>query len=83
MSSTNNTNSLPRPDVFNYAFYMATEILIIMMPMTFMNIFFTDNLLISAALVGTVIGIARLLDGVAGLLSGGIIQRARKKGIYS
>ena len=39
MSSTNNTNSLPRPDVFNFSFYMSTEMLIILMPMTFMNIF--------------------------------------------
>ena len=47
-----------------------------------MNIFFTDNLLISAALVGTVVGIARVLDIIAGLLSGGIIQKTREKGIY-
>jgi len=82
MSSANNINSLPQPDVFNYAFYMASEMLFLMMPMTFMNIFLTDNLLISAALVGTVVGIARILDIVAGLLSGGIIQQARKKGMY-
>ena len=82
MSSTNNAESFPRADVFNYAFYMASEMLFLMMPMTFMNIFFTDNLLISAALIGTVVGIARFLDIAAGLLSGGIIQKTREKGIY-
>jgi GPH family glycoside/pentoside/hexuronide:cation symporter len=82
MSSTDNSNKLPRADIFNYAFYMASEMLFLMMPMTFMNIFFTDNLLISAALVGTVVGIARVLDIIAGLLSGGIIQKTREKGIY-
>ena len=82
MSSANNTNTLPRPDVFNYAFYMASEMILLMMPMTFMNIFFTDNLLISGALIGTVVGIARILDIIAGLLCGGIIQSARNKGVY-
>ena len=78
MSSAVNTNNLPRSDVFNYGFYMASEMLFLMMPMTFMNIFFTDNLLISAALVGTVVGTARVLDIIAGLLAGGIIQKTRE-----
>ena len=82
MNSTENTNSLPRSDVFNYAFYMTSEMLFLMMPTTFMNIFFTDNLLISATVVGTVLGIARVLDVVAGIVSGGIIQKTREKGIY-
>ena len=82
MRSTENTNSLPRPDVFNYAFYMTSEMLFLLMPTTFMNIFFTDNLLISATIVGTVLGIARFFDVAAGLVSGGIIQKTREKGIY-
>jgi hypothetical protein len=55
MSNTENTNSLPRSDVFNYTFYMASEMLFLVMPTTFMNIFFTDNLLISAVFVATVL----------------------------
>ena len=82
MSRTNNASSLSRTDIFNYAFYMTSEMLFLMMPTTFMNIFFTDNLLISAALVGTVVGIARVFDVAAGLVSGGIIQKTREKGIY-
>ena len=82
MSSAVNTNNLPRSDVFNYAFYMTSEMLFLMMPTTFMNIFLTDNLLISAALVGTVVGLARVLDVAAGLMSGGIIQKTREKGVY-
>ena len=82
MSSTDKTNSLPRSDVFNYAFYMTSEMLFLLMPTTFMNIFLTDNLLISAVLVGTVVGIARFFDVAAGLMSGGIIQKTREKGIY-
>ena len=82
MSRTNNASSLSRTDVFNYAFYMTSEMLFLLMPTTFMNIFFTDNLLISAALVGTVVGIARVFDVAAGLVSGGIIQKTREKGTY-
>ena len=61
---------------------MTSEMLFLMMPTTFMNIFFTDNLLISATIVGTVVGIARVFDVIAGLVSGGIIQKTREKGIY-
>lgn len=82
MSSASNINITPRSDVFNYAFYMGSEMLFLMMPMTFMNIFLTDNLLISASLVGIVFLVARVLDGFAGLVSGGIIQKTREKGIY-
>ncbi len=82
MSSADNTSKLPRSDVFNYAFYMTSEMLFLLMPTTFMNIFLTDNLLISATLVGTVVGFARVLDVIAGLVSGGIIQKTREKGIY-
>ena len=82
MSGAVNTNNVPRKDVFNYAFYMASEMLFLMMPTTFMNIFLTDNLLISGTLVASVLGIARVLDSVAGLVSGGIIQKTRERGIY-
>ncbi|MBN2418049.1 MAG: MFS transporter, partial [Deltaproteobacteria bacterium] len=82
MSSVVNTNNLTRSDVFNYAFYMTSEMLFLMMPTTFMNIFFTDNLLISGTIIGSVLGVARALDVVAGFLSGGIIQKTREKGIY-
>jgi Na+/melibiose symporter-like transporter len=82
MSNADNTSKLPRSDVFNYAFYMTSEMLFLLMPTTFMNIFLTDNLLISAAIVGSVLAIARILDGIAGLVSGMIIQKTREKGIY-
>ncbi len=82
MSSADNTNKLPRADVLNYSFYMGSEMLFLMMPMSFMNIFFTDNLLIDATLIATVLGIARVLDIISGLLAGGIIQKTREKGIF-
>lgn len=82
MSAADNSSKLPRSDVFNYAFYMTSEMLFLLMPTTFMNIFLTDNLLISAALVATVVGIARFFDIAAGLVSGMIIQKTREKGIY-
>jgi Na+/melibiose symporter-like transporter len=81
-SSTDNTSKLPRSDVFNYAFYMTSEMLFLLMPTTFMNIFLTDNLLISASIVASVLAVARILDGIAGLVSGMIIQKTREKGIY-
>jgi Na+/melibiose symporter-like transporter len=61
---------------------MTSEMLFLLMPTTFMNIFLTDNLLISAALVGGVLFIARILDAIAGLVSGMVIQKTREKGIY-
>jgi Na+/melibiose symporter-like transporter len=81
-SAVDNTSKLHRSDIFNYAFYMTSEMIFLLMPTTFMNIFLTDNLLISAALVGTVVGMARVLDVIAGLVSGGIIQKTREKGVY-
>ncbi len=80
--AADNNNKLPRSDIFNYAFYMTSEMLFLLMPTTFMNIFLTDNLLISAALVGGVLFIARILDAIAGLVSGMVIQKTREKGIY-
>jgi Na+/melibiose symporter-like transporter len=82
MSRSDTTNKLPRSDVFNYAFYMTSEMIFLLMPTTFMNIFLTDNLLISAALVAGVLSIARILDVIAGLVSGMIIQKTREKGVY-
>ncbi|MBN1907560.1 MAG: MFS transporter [Deltaproteobacteria bacterium] len=81
-SAVENTSKLPRSDVFNYAFYMTSEMLFLMMPVNFMNIFLTDNLLISLTLAGSVLAIARILDAIAGLVSGMIIQKTREKGIY-
>ncbi|SHI21636.1 Na+/melibiose symporter [Sporobacter termitidis DSM 10068] len=77
-------NKLSRSDIFNYAFYMFTDSLVVVMPLGYMSVFLTDNLMMSAALMGTLILVARLVDTVVGILSGGIIQRAREKGtMYS
>lgn len=75
-------NKLSRSDVINYSSYLFTESLMVIMPLSYMAIFLTENLAMSAALMGTLILISRLVDMVVGLLSGGIIQRAREKGIY-
>ena len=66
----------------NYAAYLFTEMIMVIMPLSYMAVFMTENLAMSAALMGTLILIARLVDMVVGLLSGGIIQRARENGTY-
>lgn len=62
-----------------YSFYGFTLTIAITMSMMYITIFMTENLLYSAALMGTTLLIARLIDFVVGLIHGGIVEKARMK----
>jgi Na+/melibiose symporter-like transporter len=69
--------SLPNKIVNKFGFYLFSSTLITMVPMTYITIFMTDNLLISAAVVGSVLLIARIIDFIISVVVGGIIERGR------
>jgi Na+/melibiose symporter-like transporter len=74
-------NRLPKSAVNAYAIFVFTMTLSMMTPMSFITIFLTDNLMMSAALLGTIVLISRLIDLMVGLISSPIMQSARQKGI--
>jgi Na+/melibiose symporter-like transporter len=51
-----------------------------MVPLQFLNIFFTEDLKITAATVGTILLVARVIDFIASFGVGGIIESANFKG---
>lgn len=69
--------SLSGKSVNKFGFYLFTSSLISMVPMTYITIFMTDNLLISAAVVGSVLLIARIIDFIVSVVVGGIIEKTR------
>jgi Na+/melibiose symporter-like transporter len=73
-------NRLPKSAVNAYAIFVFTMMLAIMVPISFFNVFLTDNLMMSAALMGILVLISRPIDMVVGLISSPIMQRARQKG---
>jgi len=73
-------NRLPKSAVNAYAIFVFTMTLSMMTPMSFITIFLTDNLMMSAALLGAIVLISRLIDFVVGLISSPIMQSARQKG---
>jgi Na+/melibiose symporter-like transporter len=73
-------NRLPKSAVNAYATFVLTMTLGIMAPMSFFTIFLTDNLKMSAVLLGVIVSISRLADIIVGLISSPIMQSARQKG---
>ncbi|KPU44381.1 putative symporter YjmB [Oxobacter pfennigii] len=62
-----------------YGFYGFATSVGIAVPTSYLTIFMTENLLYSAALMGTTLLVARTIDFIVGLISGGIIQKANMK----
>ncbi len=62
-----------------YSLYGFTTMIGIIVPMNYIMIFMTDHLLIEAALVGSILGIARIIDFVIGFTAGGIIEKVHMK----
>ena len=56
-----------------------TMMLGIMVPMSYITIFMTEQLMMSAALMGTILLTARILDFFIGLTAGGVIEKTRMK----
>jgi Na+/melibiose symporter-like transporter len=73
-------NRLPKSAVNTYAFFVFTMTLSIIVPLSYFTIFLTDNLMMSATLLGAIILFSRLIDIIVGLISSPIMQSARQKG---
>lgn len=69
-------------EIYSYALHAFGQTFAIMMGLTYFTIFLTDNLGISAAITGTVLLVARIVDFFIGLSAGGFIQAEAAKGKY-
>lgn len=67
--------SLSPSQVNRYGFYLLTSSLAAMVQMTYFTIFMTDMIGIPAAVVATTLLIARFIDLIIGILSGGIMEK--------
>lgn len=76
-------NGATRKDYSAYGFYAATQMLAIFMILAYFTVFLTDNVMLSAALAGTLLVVSRAIDFVVGLIAGGIMQGQATKGRYS
>lgn len=74
---------LEKSDINSYATYSFTSGLAVMAPMSYFIVFLTENLFMSAALMGTLILVTRLIDLIVGTVAGGVIQSSRSKHKYS
>lgn len=73
------SNKLTKSEINNYGLYTLGTTLGNSLPMNYITIFMTDHLMISAALTGTILLIARILDFAASLTAGPIVQQSRPK----
>lgn len=72
-----------KKDFRAYAFYSATSMLAVFMILAYFTVFLTENVMLSAALAGTLLVFTRAIDFVVGLVAGGIMQGQATKGRYS
>ncbi|MFZ7120134.1 MAG: MFS transporter [Eubacteriaceae bacterium] len=72
-------NTLKKSVVNKYAFYGFGQAVGVMVPMTYISVFMTENLLMSAALMGTVLLVSRIIDFIFGVTAGGIIEKTKMK----
>lgn len=72
-------SKLTSSEVNKYGFYAFTSALATMIPMSYITIFITDNLLISASLMGATLLVARIIDFVISLVAGGVIEKSKLK----
>ncbi|MCR3922788.1 MAG: MFS transporter [Firmicutes bacterium] len=70
---------LTESEVLKYAFYTIATGIGIAVPMSYATIFMTDQLMISAAIVATLLLVARILDFAVSLSAGAIIQKSNLK----
>ena len=70
------SGKLTQSEINKYGFYTLAAGLGNAVPMSYITIFMTDHLMISAAVVGTLLLIARILDFAVSLAAGPIGQRS-------
>ena len=71
--------ALKKSEISAYAFYTVALTLFTSVSMSYTNIYMTDHLLYSAALMGTTLLVGRIVDFIIGLLAGGIIGKSNLK----
>jgi Na+/melibiose symporter-like transporter len=71
--------TLSKKELWGYGFFPFV-LALGMVPLQFLNIFFTEDLKMTAATVGTILLVARVIDFVASFGVGGIIESANFKG---
>ncbi|SFB06488.1 Na+/melibiose symporter [Acetitomaculum ruminis DSM 5522] len=70
---------LTRSEINRYAFYGFGSSVAVMVPLSYLTIFMTENLLMSAALMGSTLLIARTIDFIVGLIAGGFVEKSTMK----
>jgi GPH family glycoside/pentoside/hexuronide:cation symporter len=77
------TPVLKTADVNKYAFYGFTSFLVSTMAGSYMQLFMTDNLLISAAMAAFILTLGRGIDFIACALTGAVMEKVRlREGKY-
>ncbi|MPW25855.1 hypothetical protein GC105_08635 [Alkalibaculum sp. M08DMB] len=62
-----------------FAIFQFCSVLAVTIPMMYLTFYMTEGLGMTAALMGSVLLIARVLDFIIGLASGGIVEKSRMK----
>ena len=70
---------LSKSQVTTFGINGFTMMLGIMVPMSYITIFMTEQLMMSAALAGTILLTARIVDFFIGITAGGVIEKTRMK----
>jgi Na+/melibiose symporter-like transporter len=73
------SNKLTQKEVNMYGFYTLASGLGNAVPMNYITMFMTDHLMISAAVVGTLLLVARIIDFAVSLAAGPIVQNSNLK----
>lgn len=70
---------LTNSEVNKFGLYGFAQMLGIMVPMSYITIFMTENIMMSAALMGSILLVARIIDFIIAVLAGGIIEKSKFK----
>lgn len=72
-------NRISAKTQLTFAFYQFCVVMAVTIPMIYLSFYLTEGVGMSAALMGTVLLIARIIDFVIGLISGGVVEKSRMK----
>ncbi|QSX08249.1 MFS transporter [Alkalibacter rhizosphaerae] len=62
-----------------FAFFQFCSVMAVTIPMMYLTFYLTESVGMSAALMGTVLLIARIVDFIIGLVSGGVVEKSRMR----
>lgn len=66
-------------DQVTFGFFQFCSVLAVTIPMMYLTFYLTEGIGMTAALMGTVLLVARIMDFIIGLASGGIVEKSRMK----